>query len=49
LSPAYACGRRIESLDRPALDAILAATKANDYPLRDLLEQIVLSESFRSK
>ncbi len=45
----YACGRRIEAMDRPALDAILAATKPHDYPFRDLLEQIVLSETFRSK
>ena len=45
----YGCGRRIEPLDRPAVDHILAATKPNDYPFRDLLEQVVLSEAFRSK
>ncbi len=45
----YACGRRIEAMDRPALDAILAATKQNDYPFRDLIEQIVASETFRSR
>ncbi|MEY2881426.1 MAG: hypothetical protein RLZZ15_3806, partial [Verrucomicrobiota bacterium] len=45
----YACGRRIEAMDRPALDAILAATKANDYPFRDLIEQIVVSETFRRR
>lgn len=45
----YACGRRIEAMDRPALDAILAATKADDFPFRDLIEQIVLSETFRSR
>lgn len=45
----YACGRRIEALDRPAVDAILAATKPNDYPFRDLIEQVVCSEVFRSK
>ena len=45
----YACGRRVEPLDRPAIDAILAATKPADYPFRDLLEQVVLSPTFRSK
>ena len=45
----YACGRRIEAMDRPALDAILTATKSADYPFRDLLEQVVLSPTFRSK
>ncbi|MBL9190523.1 MAG: DUF1592 domain-containing protein [Opitutaceae bacterium] len=45
----YACGRRIEAMDRPALDAILAATKPNDYPFRDLIEQIVLSDAFRGR
>jgi hypothetical protein len=45
----YACGRLIEAMDRPALDALLAATKPNDYPFRDLIEQVVLSETFRSK
>ena len=45
----YACGRRIEAMDRPALDAILAATRENDHPFRDLTEQIVLSETFRGK
>jgi hypothetical protein len=46
---AYACGRRVEPLDRPAIDGILAATKKNDYPFRDLIEQVVLSPAFRSK
>jgi hypothetical protein len=45
----YACGRRIEVIDRPAVDAILATTKSNDYPFRDLIEQIVLSDAFRSR
>jgi hypothetical protein len=45
----YACGRRIEAIDRPAVEAILAATQPNDYPFRDLLEQVVLSEAFRSR
>ncbi len=45
----YACGRRIEALDRPAIDRILAATRKGDHPFRDLLEQVVVSHTFRSK
>jgi hypothetical protein len=45
----YACGRRVEPLDRPAIDAILAATKPDAYPFRDLIEYVVLSSTFRSK
>ncbi len=45
----YGCGRRIEALDRPALDRIIAATKPDDFRFRDLLEQVVLSQPFRSK
>jgi hypothetical protein len=45
----YACGRRIEAMDRPALDTILAATNENDYPFRELIEQIVASETFRGR
>ncbi|HUR56756.1 MAG TPA: DUF1592 domain-containing protein [Opitutaceae bacterium] len=45
----YACGRRVEPLDRPAIDRILAATKQDNYPMRDLLEQVVVSQTFRSK
>lgn len=46
---AYGCGRRIEGLDRPAVDKIVAATTADDFRFRDLLEQVVLSQLFRSK
>lgn len=45
----YACGRRIEPLDRPAIDTVLAATKPDAYPFRDLIEQVVVSSTFRSK
>ncbi|MSU47997.1 MAG: DUF1592 domain-containing protein [Opitutus sp.] len=44
----YACGRRIEALDRPVVDRILAATKGEDYRFRDVLEQVVMSQAFRS-
>ena len=46
---AYGCGRRIEALDRPAVDRVLAATKKDDYKFRDVLEQVVSSQTFRSK
>jgi hypothetical protein len=46
---AYGCGRRVEPLDRPAVDRILAATKADNYRFRDLIEQVVLSQTLRSK
>lgn len=45
----YACGRRMETLDRPAIDGILAATKPQNFPLRDVIEQVVTSATFRSK
>ena len=45
----YACGRRMEALDRPAIDLIAAATKKDNYPLRDLLEEVVTSPIFISK
>ncbi|MDB4473427.1 DUF1592 domain-containing protein [Opitutaceae bacterium] len=44
----FACGRRMEALDRPALDGILANTKPDAYRFRDLIEQIVVSEPFRN-
>jgi hypothetical protein len=45
----YACGRRIEPLDRPAVDRVLVAAKEHNYRFRDLIEQVVLSQTFRSK
>ena len=45
----YACGRRVEPLDRHAIDAILAASKPDAYLFRDLIERVVLSPTFRSK
>ncbi|GAB5559315.1 MAG: DUF1592 domain-containing protein [Synoicihabitans sp.] len=44
----FACGRRMEALDRPALDQILEHTAPDQYRLRDLIEQIVTSEPFRT-
>ena len=45
----YACGRRIDAFDLPAIDRVLAATQPAGYPLRGIIEQIVLSHTFRSK
>ncbi len=46
---AYACGRRIEPLDRPQVNHIVYEVQKADYGLRTLVEQVVLSETFRSK
>ncbi|MEN3941050.1 DUF1592 domain-containing protein [Prosthecobacter sp. SYSU 5D2] len=46
---AYACGRRIESMDRPQVDTILTTTAKSNYGLRTLIEQIVLSDTFAKK
>lgn len=45
----YAGGRRMETMDRPAIDAVLAATKTDDYRMRDLIEAVVTSGVFRAK
>ncbi len=44
----YACGRRIEPLDRPAVDAIVARAAERGYGLRDLIEAVVASDTFRA-
>jgi Protein of unknown function (DUF1585)/Protein of unknown function (DUF1588) len=46
---AYACGRRLEALDQPAVKKILATLPAKDYGMRTLIEQVVVSENFRSR
>lgn len=43
---AYACGRRMEGLDRPQVDAVLAAVEKDGNGLRTLVEHVVLSEVF---
>jgi hypothetical protein len=45
----YACGRRIEPLDRANVDKILTGLTEDDAGLRTLIELIVQSETFRSK
>jgi hypothetical protein len=44
---AYAMGRHVEPNDRPHVDSILQASGDN-YPLRELIVQVVLSEPFRA-
>lgn len=44
----YACGRRMEPLDRPVIDGILAELETTQYPFRELVESVVLSPSFRN-
>ena len=45
----YACGRRTEPLDRPAVGRIVKELQQDGYGLRTLIEQVVLSDPFRSK
>jgi hypothetical protein len=44
---AYAIGRHVEPTDRPHVDAIVIAT-GDDYRLRDMIVQVVLSEPFQN-
>ena len=45
----FACGRRIEGSDRPAVDQIVARTAPADFRMRDLIEAVVTSPTFQSK
>ena len=45
----FACGRRIEGSDRPAVDQIVALTAPADFRMRDLIEAVVTSPTFQSK
>jgi hypothetical protein len=45
----YACGRRIEDLDRPQVDAILEAVTKDKHGLRSLIEHVVISDAFSRK
>jgi hypothetical protein len=46
---AYLLGRGLEESDRPVLDGICSRTAANGLGLATLVDQIVLSDLFRSK
>lgn len=45
----FATGAGVTFADRQVVESILRDTAADNYPIRDLLERIVLSEPFRSK
>jgi hypothetical protein len=46
---AYACGRKLDEADRPSIDNIVSTIRQKGYGLRDLVELIVLSDTFRKK
>mgnify|MGYP003602375410 CR=1 FL=1 len=45
----YACGRRIEALDDPFVERIVAELPRHSYGLRSLIEAVVTSEPFGSR
>ncbi len=45
----YACGRRIERLDRPEVDRIVKELAERGYGFKDLIELVALSKAFQSK
>ncbi len=45
----YACGRRIEKLDRPDVDRIVKEFGKREYGFKDLIELVVLSKAFQSR
>lgn len=45
----FATGATISFADKRVVEAILDQTEPDDYPVRDLLQKIVLSDTFRSK
>lgn len=45
----YATGAEIQFADREKIEAILKRTAANDYPVRDIIHEVVQSELFRNK
>jgi Protein of unknown function (DUF1592)/Protein of unknown function (DUF1588)/Protein of unknown function (DUF1595)/Protein of unknown function (DUF1585)/Protein of unknown function (DUF1587) len=45
----YSCGRQMEPMDRGNIDALLAALTKRGGGLRDLIELIVTSETFKNK
>jgi hypothetical protein len=42
----YACGRRMEALDRPEIDRVIERTRREGLGFRSLIEQVVLSDAF---
>ncbi|NQV24057.1 MAG: DUF1592 domain-containing protein [Rhodopirellula sp.] len=44
----YSLGRQVEFSDRPEVERILTRVKADNYGLRSIIDEIVMSETFRS-
>jgi hypothetical protein len=42
----YACGRRMEALDEPAIEQIVAELPKKEHGLRSLIEAVIMSEPF---
>lgn len=45
----HALGRRIEKLDRPAIDKIVESVKGEDYRLADLIVEVVTCDLFQKR
>ena len=45
----YATGRRMEALDRPEIDQIVADLDQQGDGMRTLMKEVVLSDIFRSR
>ena len=45
----YACGRRMEALDQPAVEKVAAGLSERNYGLRSLIEAVVTSDVFLSR
>lgn len=43
----HALGRRIEAIDRPAIDRIISEIRGDDYPIADLITAVVTSDLFQ--
>lgn len=46
---AYAIGRKIEFIDEEEVDACLSRLKRRNYPMQDMILEVVNSKAFRSK
>ncbi len=45
----FALGRELDAADRPAVERIVAETADDDFPIKDVIRQVVLSEPFLYK
>lgn len=42
----YGCGRKLEVTDRPAVEAIVAASEKNNHGLKTLIQEVIASDYF---